>query len=337
VLKIIVTGGLGFIGSHIVDAYLAAGHQVTIIDSKIASVLDGSEYETHPCCTVIKKSIESYLDEGGSFEGTDRVVHAASHVGAAGILRYAGRLGAHMVLSTQRVIKGCVEANVPLCVFSSSEVYGRGGLLRESDDIRVPAKYNARLEYAIAKTLIEAMTVNSLHQGLNAFIVRPFNVAGPRQSRAGGSVMPTFVQQALSGHPITVFATGDQVRSFVSATDLSRFLTDFWADALRHEAIVFNIGNPANRITIRGLAERVRALLDSSSQIVNTDGRAVHGPMYAEAEAFERVPALDNALKIGWEPLVSLDELILETAKYYRIHKSPRRDNKESIDTYASY
>jgi nucleoside-diphosphate-sugar epimerase len=336
VLKIAVTGGLGFIGSHIVDAYLAAGHRVTIIDSEIASVLDGSEYEAHPSCTVIKKSLESYLDEGGSFEGADRVVHAASHVGAARILRYAGRLGAHMVLSTQRVIEGCFEADVPLCVFSSSEIYGQGGLLGESDDIRVPAKYNARLEYAIAKTLIEAMTVNSLHQSLNAFIVRPFNVAGPRQSSAGGSVMPTFVQQALSGHPITVFATGDQVRSFVSVTDLSHFLTDFWKDALRHEAIVFNIGNPANRITIRGLAERIRALLDSPSPIVNTDGRAVHGPMYAEAEAFERVPVLDNALETGWEPLVSLDELILETANYYQRHEDSCQENKEFREAYAS-
>jgi nucleoside-diphosphate-sugar epimerase len=111
--------------------------------------------------------------------------------------------------------------------------------------------------------------------------------------------------------------------------DLSRFLTDFWEEALRNESVVFNIGNPANRITIQGLAERVKTLLDSPSQIVYTDGRAVYGPMYAEAEAFERVPALDNSLKVGWEPSVSLDELILETANYYQAHERSRRDNKE--------
>jgi nucleoside-diphosphate-sugar epimerase len=334
--NIMVTGGLGFIGSHVVDAHLAAGDRVTVIDSEVASVTGGSEYEGRPGCVVVRKSVEDFFEEGGSFAGADRVVHAAAHVGPAGILRYAGRLGFEIVRTTERVIEGCLEADVPLCAFSSAEVYGRSGLLGEGDDIRVPTRYNARIEYAIAKTLTEAMTINSLGRGLRGFVIRPFNVAGARQSSAGGFVMPTFVQQALVGRPITVFATGRQVRSFTSASDLGRFLTGYWDAALESGTHVFNIGNPANRTTVLGLAERVKALLESDSEIVHVDGKEVHGPEYEEAESFEKVPVLGGALELGWEPRVGLDELILETAAYYRSREDYRQAREGSLRAHAA-
>jgi nucleoside-diphosphate-sugar epimerase len=334
--RVMVTGGLGFIGSHVADAHLAAGDQVIIIDSQVASVIDGTEHQAHPHCTVVRKSVEDYFEDGGSFEDVDRVVHAASHVGPAGILQYAGNLGSDMVRCTKYVLEGCLEAGVPLCVFSSAEVYGRSGRLGEKDDIRVPPRYNARIEYAIGKTLIEAMTINSLRRGLKAFVIRPFNVAGSRQSQAGGFVMPTFVQQALSGRPITVFATGRQVRSFTSATDLSRFLTSFWDAALESRESIFNIGNPSNSTTIWELAERVKGLLNSASDIVYADAKKIHGPDYEEAESFEKVPALGAALEVGWRPQIGLDELILETAYYYRLRKDYRKEQEVSEASYAS-
>ncbi len=334
--RVVVTGGLGFIGSHVADAYLAAGDQVIIIDSQVASVIDGTEHQAHPHCTVVRKSVEDYFEDGGSFEDVDRVVHAASHVGPAGILQYAGNLGSDMVRCTEYVLEGCLEAGVPLCVFSSAEVYGRSGRLGEKDDIRVPTRYNARIEYAIGKTLIEAMTINSLRRGLKAFVIRPFNVAGSRQSQAGGFVMPTFVQQALSGHPITVFATGRQVRSFTSATDLSRFLLSFWDAALESRESIFNIGNPSNSTTIWELAERVKGLLNSASAIVYADAKKIHGPYYEEAESFEKVPALGAALEVGWRPHIGLDELILETADYYRSRKDYRKEQEEIEASFAS-
>jgi len=334
--KVVVTGGLGFIGSHVADAYLAAGDQVIIIDSQVASVIDGTEQEAHPHCTVIRRSVEDFFEDGGSFEEVDRVVHTASHVGPAGILQYAGNLGSDMVRCAEYVLEGCLEADVPLCMFSSAEVYGRSGLLGEKDDIRIPTRYNARIEYAIGKTLIEAMTINSLRRGLKAFVIRPFNVAGSRQSQAGGFVMPTFVQQALSGHPITVFATGQQVRSFTSATDLSCFLTDFWDSALESGEPVFNIGNPDNSTTILGLAKRVKTLLNSPSETMYADAKKIHGPDYEEAESFEKVPALGAALEVGWRPQVGLDELILETADYYRTRADYRKEKEERQGAYAS-
>ncbi len=255
---IVITGGLGFIGSHVADAFLAKGYSVTIVDSEVASITDGSEYDAHPRCTVVRRSIEDHLADGGSFAGAERVVHAAAHVGPAGILQYAGRLGYDIVKGAECVIEACIRDDAPLCVFSSAEVYGRSGKLAETDDIRVPVGYNARIEYAIAKTLTEAMTVNSAQRGLRGFVIRPFNVAGSKQSRAGGFVMPTFVQQALAGEDITVFDSGEQIRSFTAASDLSRFLTDFWDAAVEGESRIFNIGNPKNRTTVKKLAVRIK-------------------------------------------------------------------------------
>lgn len=333
---IAITGGLGFIGSHVADAFLAEGRSVTIVDSEVASVTDGSEYDAHPRCTVIRSSVEEYLADGGSFADAERVVHAAAHVGPAGILQYAGRLGGDIVKGTECVIEACIRDGAPLCVFSSAEVYGRSGRLAEDDDIRVPVAYNARIEYAIAKTLTEAMTVNSLQRGLRGFVIRPFNVAGSKQSRAGGFVMPTFVQQALAGEPITVFGSGEQIRSFTAASDLSRFLTDFWDEAVRSESNVFNIGNPKNRTTVKKLALRVKELLESESEIVHTDGKEVYGPMYMEAESFEKVPVAGAAFDAGWEPEVDLDGLILQTADYYLETADFRYDRENLASVHAS-
>ncbi|MFI7706144.1 NAD-dependent epimerase/dehydratase family protein [Nonomuraea sp. NPDC049480] len=325
--EVIVTGGLGFIGSHLVDAYLEAGHRVTIIDSNAGAVIDGEDYDADPRCTVVRQRVEDYLAAGGDFAGADRVIHAASYVGPASILSRAGRLGHDIIGSTAPVIDACIGAGAPLCLFSSAEVYGRSGVLDEKDDIVVPTQYNTRIEYAIAKTLAEAMVSNSRRRGLRGVVIRPFNVAGARQSRAGGFVMPTFVQQALAEKPITVFAGGEQVRAFIAASDLTGFLIDYMDAALDSDDIVINVGNPANAITIMELAHRVKDLLGSASPIVSVDGRSVHGPYYAEAESFHKIPALRAATGLGWQPRIALDELILSTAAYYRAREDRRAVN----------
>jgi nucleoside-diphosphate-sugar epimerase len=330
--KVVVTGGLGFIGSHVVDGLLAAGRQVTVVDSMVSAVTDGREYEVDPNCVVHRVSIADYLASGGSFADQDLVVHTASHVGPAGILRHQGSLGADIVATTQEVIEECVEHDVALVTFSSAEVYGRSGMLAESDDIIVPTHYNARLEYAIAKTLTEAATINSRHRGLRALVIRPFNIAGPRQSRAGGFVMPTFVQQAIAGRPLTVFAGGGQERAFLSATDLARFITDHVEDALETHRPIFNLGNPNNSTTVWNLAERIVERLGSSSPIEHADARLIHGPLYEEAESIQKLPVLDAAAAVGWAPTITLDELIDETALYYRVRDDAREANAVPLD-----
>ena len=330
--RVVVTGGLGFIGSHVVDGLLAAGRQVTVIDSMVAAVTDGREYEVYPDTVVHRVSIEEFLARGGTFQDADLVVHAASHVGPAGILSRSGSLGAEIVAVTQEVIEECVEHDVPLISFSSAEVYGRSGMLAESDDIIVPTHYNARLEYAIAKTLTEAATINSRHRGLRGFVIRPVNVAGPRQSRAGGFVMPTFVQQATAGTPLTVFAGGGQERAFLSATDLARFITDHAEAAFQSERPIFNVGNPDNTTTVWGLAERIVHRLGSDSPIEHADARLIHGPLYEEAESIQKLPVLDAAAAVGWKPEITLDQLIDETALHYSVCDDAREDAAVPLD-----
>ncbi len=315
---VVITGGMGFIGSFLADAYLAAGCRVVIIDSLVSSVISTEPYETHPKCDVLKMSVEEYFMTGGTIRGAERVIHAASLVGPAGILRFAGQLGADIVRSCQLVIEECITHDVPVCDFSSAEVYGRSGELAEKDTILVPVDYTVRIEYAIAKTLTEAIMANSRHRGLRGIVIRPFNVTGPRQSERGGFVMPTFVQQALAGDDITVFATGEQLRAFLSVTDLTRFIVDHMDAAIESGELIYNIGNPDNNISVRALADRVKEMTGSSSQVVYADAKKIHGHLYEEAESFEKTPVLAAAPSVGWEPRIRLDALIQETIDYYR-------------------
>ena len=176
-------------------------------------------------------------------------------------------------------------------------------MLAEGDDIIVPTHYNARLEYAIAKTLTEAATINSRHRGLRGFVIRPFNVVGPRQSRAGGFVMPTFVQQAIAGRPLTVFAGGGQERAFLSATDLARFITDHGGRGVRvRPARSSTSATPPTRSRCGTWRSGSSSACDSTSPIEHADARLIHGPLYEEAESIQKLPVLDAAAAVGWAP-----------------------------------
>ena len=315
---VIVTGGLGFIGSFVADAYLQRGRKVVIIDSMVSSVISTEPYDSNPNCVVMTMGVEEFFARNGGFTGAERVIHAASLVGPAGILRFAGRLGHDIVHTCQLVVEECIAHSVPMVDFSSAEVYGRSGELAETDAIRVPVDYSVRIEYAIAKTLTEAIVANSRHRGLRAIVIRPFNVTGPRQSELGGFVVPTFVQQALQGEDITVFASGEQQRSFLSVTDLTRFIVDHMDDALAGQQLIYNLGNPDNEVTVRHLAEMIKEMTGSTSSVISADAKTIHGELYEEAESFQKNPVLTNAPAVGWKPQVDLRDLIHETIEYYR-------------------
>jgi nucleoside-diphosphate-sugar epimerase len=328
--RVLVTGGLGFIGSFLSEALSARGDAVTIVDSGVSSVVELAELDPGAgSLDHVEASVERYLAERGSLNGFDLVVHCASYVGPAMLLDYGGRIAPAIVGATASLIERCLAAGVPIVDFSSAEVYGYSGVLREDAAVRVPPHYSPRIEYAVAKLACEAMCVNAAERGLRSAVIRPFNVAGPRQSRFGGFVLPTFVQQALAGEPLTVFAGGQQKRAFLAVDDLCRFITEHLDERALAEPRIFNVGNPRNAVEIHELAVRVRTFLRSESEIVFTDGALVHGPSYEEAESIEKLPHVRNAGELGWSPRVGLDELIERTVAYYR----SRGDRRYSSNT----
>jgi nucleoside-diphosphate-sugar epimerase len=130
-------------------------------------------------------------------------------------------------------------------------------------------------------------------------------------------------------------AGGEQKRAFLSATDLARFVADHLEDAFQSGRPIFNLGNPANSTTVHALAELVVERLASTSAIEYVDARLIHGPLYEEAESFEKLPVLDAAEAVGWAPRISLDELIDETALYYRVRDDARDAEAAPLDAGA--
>lgn len=317
--NIVVTGGLGFIGSAVCEALLQAGERVTIVDSMVSNVVEPRHFMSRFVdAQVIVEPVADFFSHAPDLNRDDLVIHAASLVGPAGILSYAGTIGDDLVHATATVVASCVRADARLIYLSSAEVYGKSGTLDETADVRVPARYNARIEYALGKLTCEAMIANSRQRGLRATIVRPFNVVGPRQNRAGGFVMPTFVQQAVSAEQVTVFGTGQQQRAFTAVEDVVAFLVGPAIAAADGEQYTFNVGNPNNAISIIDLARRVTHLVNSRAEIVFTAGDKVHGPLYFEAESFAKLPDITRAMALGWTPTRSLDDIIRDTAAFYR-------------------
>jgi nucleoside-diphosphate-sugar epimerase len=315
----LVTGGLGFIGSTLCERLLSLGMRVTVVDDESSNVIEGSYLTTRfPNAVYVKEEISKFLSSKAASElPCDLVIHAASYVGAAGVLSHAGTMAQHMISATGNVIQFCLERQAQLCYFSSSEVYGRSGVLSESLDIRVPPYFNARIEYALAKLTGEAMIANLGRKGLRATIFRPFNIVGPRQSRAGGFVLPTFVQQALGGKPLTVFASGQQKRAFIDVEDLAD-LVQSCIGRQGQQVLTVNAGNPRNTVTINDLAKQVVTLLNSRSPIEPVDPETIYGPLYREAESVEKMCDVSLAQSLGWTPKHGLEQIILRTADFYQ-------------------
>lgn len=185
--QVLVTGGLGFIGSFVSENLAARGHHVTVVDSGVASVVEVNELDAGPgSFGYVPQDVVTFLKQRGSLGEFDLVVHCASFVGPSSILCYTGKIAPAIITTTAHLVEACIEADVPLINFSSAEVYGKSGMLFEGSDIPIPSYYNARIEYALGKLSAEAMCYNNRERGLRSVTLRPFNVAGPRQSRFGG-------------------------------------------------------------------------------------------------------------------------------------------------------
>lgn len=314
-MKAIVTGGLGFIGSNLVDILIEQGHEIVIVDDKSNNVVDETFYAGK--CKVIISKVGNLFDRLiYDFMETDIVFHLASFVGPSGILPHCGNMGRMIVDDTYLLTSFCINNKALLVDISTSEVYGHKNVLHEDSEKVFPGEYKVRTEYGAAKMLGEITIVNRarVNKNLKYHIIRPFNVAGKRQKPDGGFVLPRFVIAALTGQSITVFGDGKQERAFTNVRDICTAIIKIAFSDRRNE--IWNIGNPNNRITIERLAKRVGSLISSLSHIIYVDPKKIYGDLFAEA--VDKIPCIEKIEElVGWSPLLSINDTILEVKKYY--------------------
>ncbi|MGE5218536.1 MAG: NAD-dependent epimerase/dehydratase family protein [Chloroflexota bacterium] len=320
--SILVTGGFGFLGGHLIELLLSdSNNQVHVVDNLSTSPLPLEDLlrEIDPAgrSTYSINDIDSFCRDDAE-HNWDEIYHLASVVGPAGVLPHAGRIAASIVNDSVSIAGLAQRSGAKLVDVSTSEVYGGGqaGYCSESMSKIVPASSSARLEYAVGKLAAETSLLNLADtQNLDARIVRPFNVTGPRQSGRGGFVLPRFIGQALSGVDITVFGDGQQIRAFTHVKDMVNGIVHAMRNGVKGG--VYNLGNPANRCSILELAEEVRAISQTKSKIVFVDPKSIYGRHYEEAN--NKFPDATKAIsELGWQPRFGRHEAIGDTLGYMR-------------------
>ena len=322
-MRALITGGAGFIGSHLSEALLNAGHEVDIIDNlSTGSIRNVGHLKSNPR---FRYTIDTLTNEPLLAELIDRndvVFHFAAAVGVKLIVEEPVHTIETNVHGTEVVLKHANKKRKKVVIASTSEVYGKSADVpfREDADLVMGATVKHRWAYACSKAIDEFLALAYYKErGLPVIIVRFFNTVGPRQTGQYGMVLPSFVQQALSGSPITVFGDGTQSRSFTYVGDVVECLLKL-IDEPKAVGQVFNIGNK-EEVTILKLAEIVKSLTASASPIefIPYDK--------AYEEGFEdmprRVPDLTKIRQlVGYEPKVQLNEIITKVIHYFRTEGS---------------
>lgn len=320
--SILVTGGFGFIGGHLVELLAKdKTNSIFVVDNLSSNPipLDDFMKEAGDLENLIYDicSVEEYC-QSIKTKKFDAIYHLASVVGPAHILKYAGDIIKSIVNDTYALIGLALEQKAKFINISTSEVYGAGreGCCLETDLKIIPAKTSVRLEYAIGKIAAETAIINKTRvTDLDACIVRPFNVAGPRQSGKGGFVLPRFIAMAIVGQPLTVFGTGSQVRAFTYVKDMAEGIIKAQENARSGE--VYNLGSPENKITILELAEKVIGVAKSKSKITFVDPKTIYGDLYEDAN--NKYPDAVRAIKeLDWHPQYGIDEIINSTFEYMK-------------------
>src|SRR6187200_1930414 len=268
-MRALITGGAGFIGSHLSDALLAAGHQVLVLDNlstgsfeNIAHLKGRDDFEYFIDSVENERLLAELIDR------SDVVFHFAAAVGVKLIVEQPVHTIETNVHGTEVVLKHANKKKKLVVIASTSEVYGKSADVpfREGADLVLGATVKHRWAYACSKLIDEFLALAYWKEKkLPIVIVRLFNTVGPRQTGQYGMVLPTFVRQALTGQPITVFGDGTQSRSFTYVADVVDALVKL-AQEPRAIGEVFNIGN-TEEVTIRELAERVKRMTDSASPV----------------------------------------------------------------------
>lgn len=310
----VVTGGLGFIGSHLVDRLLAEGMDVLVIDDCRSTQQSAGNLWPSDTRVTLAWADVAYCQDIDFPSQPEVVFHLASPVGPVGVLSRAGHITREVIDGSRVAASWAAKAGVPLIDVSTSEVYGGGdqGLCAETMPRIVEAGAWARLEYQTAKLAAEVMLLNQ--SDVDVRIIRPFNVAGPRQSARGGFVLPRFVDAALGGKPITVYAPGTQRRALTHVADI---VDGIWLAWRKGEANRdYNLGNPGNTCSIMQLAHEVIDYV-GTGEVAVVDPVTLHGPQFREAA--EKFPDAHRAMtELGWSPSRSRADIIRDTVEAAR-------------------
>ena len=323
-MRVLITGGSGFIGGHLAEALLDAGHTVFVIDDlSTGSIENIAHLKGRP---VFHYTIDTVFNDAVVAELVDRadvVFHLAAAVGVKLIVQDPVHTLETNVHGTEVVLRHAAKKQKLVFIASTSEVYGKSTDVpfHEDADLVMGATSRHRWAYACSKAMDEFLALAYWKQKhLPVIIVRFFNTVGPRQTSRYGMVLPTFVRQALAGEPITVFGDGKQSRSFTYVGDVVGALLKLMAEP---KAIgqVFNIGNP-HEVTIGDLALRVKQMTGSSSPIQHVPYEKAYDPGFEDMP--RRVPDLTRIHSlIGYEPRVQLDEIIERVIAEARRHSEP--------------
>jgi len=318
VRRALVTGGAGFIGSHLSELLLAEGWEVFALDDLSTGSSDNVEtLRERPGFHLVVESVLSPAVVSELVHKCDVVFHLAAAVGVRLIVEQPGRTLLTNVQGTETVLEYCARFGKRVLVASSSEVYGDHPEDTELDEearrIYGPTT-SKRWAYADTKAMDEFLAL-ALHaeRSLDCVIARLFNTVGPRQSGQYGNVIPRFVAAALAGEPLEVHGDGEQTRCFCHVSDTVRALAGLMAEPATAGRI-YNVGS-TDRITIGALARRVLELTGSSSELVFIPYDQVYGQ--GIDEMFHRAPAIDRIGEaVGWRPTLSLDEIIADVVEH---------------------
>lgn len=310
-MKILITGGAGFVGSHLADKLIAEGHEITVIDDLSTGRYSNVEHlEGNPNFRLIIDTVLNAELMEELVRETDRVFHMASAVGVRLIMEQPVKTIETIFHGTDVVLKFCSRYRKRVLIPSTSEVYGKGASVpfREEDDLLTGATDKHRWAYACAKTLDEFLALAHWKETrLPVVVVRLFNTVGPRQTGQYGMVVPRFVHAAMKNEPITIHGDGTQSRCFCHVLDVVEGLTKVLETPACFGQVI-NLGND-EETSIRQLAEKAIELAGSSSELHFVSYDEVYGEGFEDMQ--RRVPSLDKAKRlVGYQPTRSLADII---------------------------
>jgi UDP-glucose 4-epimerase len=321
-MKILVTGGAGFIGSHLSDKLVAEGHEVTVIDDlSTGSIHNLQQVSGAKNFRLVVDDMLNAQTLSPLVQETDLIYHLAAAVGVKLIVNQPVRTIETNIRGSERLFSFANKWRKPVVFASTSEIYGKNDKVpfKEEDDMVFGPTSRSRWSYGCSKAIDEFLGLSYFREtNLPVILVRLFNTVGPRQSGQYGMVIPTFVEQALKNEPITVYGDGEQSRSFGHVHDVIRALIDL---PRYHQAWgeVFNLGNP-QEIKIIDLAKRIKEFCESNSEIRFLSYDDAYEAGFEDMK--RRVPDISKIERfIGFQPEINTDQIIRDVIEYKRAQR----------------